>query len=112
MKSYKNSVTLSAQNGVISDSERFAFIDFEVYNPQDKAIEVFVTLKSKNKAVTLVSAVARPGQWSKISLQFVNLGDFDLSDLQSVTFAFSPRNTLENFDIYLDNVKMTARGEL
>lgn len=111
-KSYKNSVTLSAQNGVISDSERFAFIDFEVYNPQDKAIEVFVTLKSKNKAVTLVSAVARPGQWSKISLQFVNLGDFDLSDLQSVTFAFSPLNTLENFDIYLDNVKMTARGEL
>ena len=111
-KSYKNSVTLSAKNGVISDSERFAFIDFEVYNPQDKAIEVFVTLKSKNKAVTLVSAVARPGQWSKISLQFVNLGDFDLSDLQSVTFAFSPLNTLENFDIYLDNVKMTARGEL
>lgn len=111
-KSYKNSVTLSAENGVISDSERFAFIDFEVYNPQDKAIEVFVTLKSKNKAVTLVSAVARPGQWSKISLQFVNLGDFDLSDLQSVTFAFSPLNTLENFDIYLDNVKMTARGEL
>lgn len=111
-KAYKNSITLFNGNGVLADSKRFYTIDFETYNPQEQAIEVFVTLNGKNQSVTLVSAVARPDDWTRISLQLVNLGDFDLGDLQSVTFAFSPLEKVKNFDIYLDNVKMTARGEL
>lgn len=111
-KSYKNSVTLSAQNGVLTDSSRFGHISFDVYNPQSSAIEVFVTLKNSEGRLTLVSSVARPGQWTKISLQLASLGAFDMSSLQSVTIAFSPIEELNTFDLFVDNLTMTVRGEV
>ena len=111
-KSYRNSVTLSAQNGVLADSSRFGHISFDVYNPQSAAIEVFVTLKCANGQVTLVSSVARPEQWTKISLQLASLGSFDMDSLQSVTIAFSPMEELNNFDLFIDNLTMTVRGEV
>ena len=111
-KSYRNSVTLSAQNGVLADSSRFGHISFDVYNPQSSAIEVFVTLKCANGQVTLVSSVARPEQWTKISLQLASLGSFDMDSLQSVTIAFSPMEELNNFDLFIDNLTMTVRGEV
>lgn len=110
-KNYKNSITLTNASGVPADASRFGSINFNVYNPQSGAFEVYVTLKNATSSVMLVSDVVKSGD-NKITLQLVNLGSFDLSTLKSITISFAPIETVEKFDLFLDNVNLTVRGEV
>ena len=111
-KSYRNGVTFTEKSGLPTDAEKYGALTFWVYNPNDVAIDVVASLKNATSSVRLVTAVAAPGKWTEVTLQFVNLGKFDMTSLKELTVSFGLMNAaeVENYTVYLDNVSMIVRG--